>query len=88
MPIQGGIPEGIYDVMECMGELNLRYVGQPNMPQARFRALDLEGLFTERPYAAMTAEELEAMIAARGPLSTAQEITSAASFDSGRPKTW
>lgn len=51
--------KGIYEIRECMGELMIKRIGDPAMPDARFTGLDLEGLHCERATAGMTTEELD-----------------------------
>ncbi len=58
IPMDKGLPEGIWEIRSIMGELTLVKIGQPAMENKRLHGLDLEGLFSERPLCAMTQEEL------------------------------
>lgn len=50
--------DGIYNVVEIMGELQIQRVGAPHMPRGQFTGIDLEGLMVMRPLSVMTTKEL------------------------------
>lgn len=50
--------DGIYNVVEIMGELQIRRVGDPAMKRERFTGIDLDGLMNGRPYSMMTEKEI------------------------------
>lgn len=56
-PIKKGLPLGIYEIREILGELQIIFVGKPVMEEKRFTALDLNGLANERSHSAMTIKE-------------------------------
>lgn len=60
IPYDGKLQPGLYDVQESMGELRLRYAGEPHLDNARLNAVDLAGLMAERPSTVMTTKELVA----------------------------
>lgn len=53
------LPEGIYEIQDIMGELQLRRVGDFHGDSKRADALDVGGLFDERISFGMTTEELK-----------------------------
>jgi hypothetical protein len=59
IPIQSGLERGLYEVRECFGELNLKYLGESAMSNPRIDALDLEGLFAERATSCLTKSEYQ-----------------------------
>lgn len=59
MPFKSSELDGIYNVVEIMGELQIQRVGEPALPEKRFKGLDLEGLFNQRPNCCMTQKELD-----------------------------
>lgn len=58
IPFGEGLPNGIYQIRDIMGELSIVRVGDAAMPEGRFTGVDLDGLFLERPNCCMTQEEL------------------------------
>jgi hypothetical protein len=64
LPLGTGLPEGLFEVRQIMGELVIVSVG-PSAMQAdsseRYTGLSLSGVFNERPYCCMTHEELNAL---------------------------
>lgn len=50
--------DGIYNVVEIMGELQIQRVGEPHMPRGRFTGLNTEELLSGRPSSVMTTKEL------------------------------
>ena len=59
MPFKSSELDGIYNVVEIMGELQIQRVGEPALPEKKFKGLDLEGLFNQRPNSCMTQNELD-----------------------------
>jgi hypothetical protein len=59
IPVGEGLPQGVYEVREILGELQIVRVGDAAMPEARFTSLGLDELFAERFSAAMTTQELQ-----------------------------
>lgn len=59
IPFKTSELDGVYNVVEVMGELQIQRIGKPAMPEKRFKGLDLEGLFNERPNCCMTKNELD-----------------------------
>lgn len=53
------LPEGIYEIQDIMGELQLRFVGDFHGDPKRAEALDVGELFNERASYCMTTEELK-----------------------------
>jgi len=49
--------DGVYELREVMGELQLRYVGQPAMRETEYYGKDCNGLFDNRTTSLMTKEE-------------------------------
>lgn len=60
-PLGEGLPIGIYEVRQVMGELTIVEIGQPAMYLPRFTGLSLDGLHAERPLCCMTQEELDSV---------------------------
>jgi hypothetical protein len=60
LPVDSGLPQGIYQIENVLGELTIRFIGQPAMNRVRLEGLDIEGVFNERPLSCMTLEELKA----------------------------
>ena len=58
LPMDGGLPEGIYEVREVMGTLMIKEIGQPAMMREQFLGIDLESLYHQRCITALTQEEL------------------------------
>jgi len=58
-PIGENSFDGIYNVVEIMGELQIRKVGEPNMSRERFTGIGVQGLINERPNCCMTKEEMK-----------------------------
>lgn len=50
--------DGIYNVVEIMGALQIQRVGEPHMPRGCFTGLNTEGLLAGRPSSVMTTKEL------------------------------
>ena len=50
--------DGIYEVVEVMGELVVRRVGEPAQDRDRHEALSLNDLMNSRPFSCMTIEEI------------------------------
>jgi len=59
IPINEGLPPGVYNIMEIMGEISVRRVGDSAMDDARLNSLGLDGLYAERSDTCMTPEELK-----------------------------
>lgn len=57
--------DGIYNIVEIMGELQIQRVGDPGMSRGRFTGLNISDLMVERPYSVMTSEEIAAVRMAR-----------------------
>lgn len=55
-PLTGTLPDGVYDVMENLGELCLTYRGNAAMPDERLQKTPIEDLVGE-PSALMTKAE-------------------------------
>jgi hypothetical protein len=53
------IKPGLYNVMEIMDDLTLKYVGKPATRPARLNGISLEELMSERPGSVMTQNELD-----------------------------
>jgi hypothetical protein len=51
--------DGIYNVVEIMGELQIQRVGDPMMRREQFTGIDLEGLMNHRPMSMMTEQEYQ-----------------------------
>jgi hypothetical protein len=63
IPMSNKTMSGIYDVIEIDGEFILKPLGKSCLQEeheARFNALDADGLMNERPYSMMTTKELKA----------------------------
>lgn len=58
IPYPDGLKPGLYHIEEAMGEVSLKYVGEPYTDEARLNGLDLNGLMSDRPSSIMTEEEL------------------------------
>ncbi len=65
-PLSGDVPskqlDGIYEIVETLGELQIVRIGDPAMPRKRLRAVDLQGLLDDRSLSALTAKELDAIL--------------------------
>ncbi len=59
LPAGTGLPLGIFEIREVMGELTIVKIGKPYTEPKRFQALDLNGLMADRPSSVMTQKELE-----------------------------
>lgn len=59
MPFKSSELDGIYNVVEIMGELQIQRVGKPAIPEKRFKGLSLDVLFDQRPNCSMTQKELD-----------------------------
>lgn len=62
IPFGEDLGPGIYDVvMSAMddGHYYLRYIGQPALEELRLKALDIQGVFDEKPSSIMTQEEIK-----------------------------
>ncbi len=57
IPIGGNLQAGLYDVQEVMGEIQIRYVGNPVLAEGALNGLDLNGLMDRRPEPFMTSSE-------------------------------
>lgn len=59
IPVQEGMKEGIYNVVEIMGEIQVRFVGPSAMPEPRLNGIDILGVFNERGSTMLTPDEIE-----------------------------
>lgn len=50
--------DGIYNVVDIMGELQIHRVGDPAMKREQFTGVDLESLMNYRPHSMMTEKEI------------------------------
>lgn len=50
--------EGIYNVVDIMGELHIRRIGDPAMDRVQFTAIGLDELMDRRPYSMATEQEI------------------------------
>jgi len=53
--------DGIYNVVEVLGELQIQRVGDPAMPRGQFTGLGLEDLMVSRPASCMTEAEYDSV---------------------------
>lgn len=58
MPMGEGSLDGIYNVVEIMGELQIKRVGDPAMKREQFTGIGLDDLMNYRPHSMMTEQEL------------------------------
>lgn len=65
-PLSGDAPskqlDGIYEIVETLGELQVVRIGDPAMPRKRLRAVDVQCLLDDRSQSALTAKELDAIL--------------------------
>lgn len=59
IPMGKGLPNGVWEIREIMGEYVLKKVGLPDMKDKQYQALDLEGLHNNIPNSCMTRKELK-----------------------------
>ncbi len=59
IPFKEGLPYGIYEVRDVLGELLLTRIGDSAMTQLQLESRDIDGLFHARPECCMTVEELQ-----------------------------
>lgn len=57
LPIGEGMPPGLYEVIEVMGDIIIRRVGEPALAQETLNGLDLDGLMDRRAESFMTTTE-------------------------------
>lgn len=53
--------DGVYNIIEVMGELQIQRVGEAALPKQTFNGMDLAGLFNARPFSCMTRDELDTL---------------------------
>ena len=59
IPVGSTALEGIYEVVEIMGELQVRRLGDAAMPTERLKAVSVETMLSEKPSSIMTESEVE-----------------------------
>lgn len=53
------LPEGVHEIREILGEMQIVYLGKPAMNLKRFNSLSLDQLYLERANSCQTQSEAE-----------------------------
>ncbi len=56
----GQLKNGIWEVREVLGELTLKYIGVPALPDVQYQGLDPQGLLCKSHLIGVTEEEYDA----------------------------